>query len=116
MSLKKKEVLEEISKEASLVVEKEVTPKVTEAVLEATATVVKRELLVNDEKASITIPHIGTFKPRFVEGGMKEVRNVATGEKFSKEVADRHKLIIKLEKKFQRDFDEEKGKVFKKKK
>ncbi len=103
--LKKKEVLDLIAKTASAKSKVEITPTITEAVLESTSSVIKSELAKKDVNG-IFIPHIGTFKPRFVPGGMKEVRNVATGEKFTKEVADRHKIIIKLQKSLQTEFNE----------
>lgn len=119
-ALNKEQTLSAISAEATALGKgkykhnQEITNPVTESVLEATSTVVKREIAIANDKASISVPHLGTFKPSFKPGGMKERRNPQTGATFMKETPDRHKITFKAEKKVNEAFNDARLKVYKK--
>ena len=84
-----------------------VTPEVSDAVLGATATTIKKELIENDQQV-VAIPYLGTFTTKFVPGGMRSRRNFQTNENYMAKVEDKHKVSFKIDKKFSKSFNKEK--------
>ena len=114
--LKKKEILAAVSDKAKEITKGEVTHKTTEAVLEATADVVKEELK-KDRKA--VVPHIGTFFPKFEEAKTNKAvtipgRNGQPTRKEYRDIPAKHKVGFTLEKSFKDAYHLEKSKVVKK--
>lgn len=87
----------------------EVTPAVSESVLHATSDVIQRELINGDAKATIQVPHFGTFRNSVRQGKEDAImRNPRTGETFTKSTQDKHSIKFSATKQIAESYNEAK--------
>lgn len=117
--LKQDELLEKISgryNEGQTKEENKIKPKVVDGVLKATSEVVVDHLgqskADGDDFSELKVPHLGTFKAKFVQGGEKEYRNPRSGETFTKTQPDKHTATFSVTAPLKRALDEARGKNF----